>query len=896
MLSDLLYRLRALFRRGSTEAELDEELLAHYEEQAQKYVGDGVPLEEARRRARLELGGLEQAKEECRDARGVRFIEELIQDIRYGLRQLRRNPGFTAVAIITLAVGIGATTAIFSVVDGILLKPLPYPHPNQLVSVWLTAPGINIKDLNPSAATYFVFRDQNRTFKDIGLYWGYSVNITGLAEPEHVAGLDVTAGLLPTLGIRPMLGRWFTRADDSPGSPDTIMLTYGYWRRKFAGDRSVVGRAIIVDGKPRQIIGVLPQSFHFGGNDLALLLPLQLDRAKELLGGFKFDAIARLKPGVSLAEANADVARMLPIYLRSFPPPPGYSVKMFEDARIGPNVRPLKQDIVGNIGSVLWVLMGGIGAVLLIACANVTNLLLVRVEGRRQELAIRAALGASRGRIAAQMLCESLTFALLGAALGLGLAAVALRALIAMAPAGLPRLSEIGIDGSVVLFALAVAFVATLLIGSMPVWKYAGSRSLAGLREGARSMSESRGKHRSRNVLVTIQVALALVLLISSGLMIRAFRALTMVDPGFSDPAHLQTFRISIAETEVKQPEKVARLQQEMLQRIRALPGVSSASLSMSVPMDGSEWSDSVFARNRTYAPGSLPLHRYRFVAPGCFKTLGTPLIAGRDFTWSDIYNDQKAPVAIVSERLAREYWRTPQSAIGKQVRSTRKDDWREVVGVVGNIHDDGVEKQAPSSVYWPILVTHLEGEPTEAMRWVAFLIRTPRAGSESLMNEVRRAVWSVDPNLPLADVHTLEYYEQASMARTSFTLVMLGLAGGMALLLAIVGLYGVIAYSVSQRTHEIGIRMALGAHKRDVLRLVLGQGMILILVGVGAGIVAALALTRFLSSLLYGVKPTDPLTFITVSLILTAVGLLASFIPARRAANIDPMIALQYE
>ncbi|MDE3180585.1 MAG: ABC transporter permease [Acidobacteriota bacterium] len=850
--------------------------------------------EEARRRARLEFGGLDQVKEECRDVGAARFIESLIQDLRYGLRQLRRNPGFTAVAVITLALGIGATTAIFSVVNGILLKPLPYPHPKQLVAVWFTAPGMGIRDLNPSPCIYFTLRDQNRSFQDFGLYTGYSRNVTGLGEPERVAGLDVTNGFLPALGVTPVLGRSFTQADDVPGSPDVAMLTYDYWRHKFGGDHSVVGKTITVDGKLRLIIGVLPQSFHFGGSDLALLIPLQLDRAKTYLGGFAFDGIARLKPGVTLAEANADVARMLPIMFRIFPPPPGYTTKMFEDARIGPNLRPLKADVVGDVGKVLWVLMGGIGLVLLIACANVANLLLVRVEGRRQELAVRAALGASWRRIAAQMLLEGLILALVSSALGLILAYVAVHALVAMAPAGLPRLNDIGIDGAVALFTVVLSLVVTLLIGFIPILKYTGASLGIGLRESGRAMSESRRRRRSRSVLVTVQVALALVLLIGAGLMIRTFRALTRVDPGFVAPSGIQTFRINIPETQVKNPVRVVRMEQEILQKIRAVPGVSSAGLSMSVPMDGNEWSDNVFAKDRTYAPSEMPLHRYRFASPGFFKTMGTPLVAGRYFTWADMYN--KVPVAIVSERLAREYWSNPRNAVGKQIRSTKKDDWREVVGVVGNVRADGVDRAAPSSVYWPLLTTHLEGMDTIVIRWPAVSIRSPRAGSESLMNEVRRAVWSVDPDLALAHIRTLDDYERASLARTSFTLTMLVLASGMALLIGMVGLYAVISYSVSQRTHEIGIRTALGAQKRDVLALILRGGMSLTVIGVAIGIAAALALTRFLSSMLFGVKPADPITFVAVSLILVGVALLACYIPARRAARIDPMAALRHE
>jgi predicted permease len=802
---------------------------------------------------------------------------------------------FTAITLATLTIGIGANTAIFSVVEGVLLKPLPYPRPEELVAVWLTAPGINLKDVNLSPSTYFIFREQSRTFQDVGVTTGFSLNVTGLGEPEHVPGLGVTDGILPILGVSPMLGRLFSRADDAPGSADTVIVTYGYWRRKFGGDRTVIGKTITVDGKLRQIIGVLPQDFRFQDrSDLALLIPMQFDRAKTILGSYSYDGIARLKPGITLEEAKADVARLLPIVNRSFPPPPGFSVEMFESARIGPNLRTLKQHVVGDVGKVLWVLMGGLGLVLLIACANVANLLLVRAEGREQELAIRAALGASRLRIAAELFLDSLILALVSSGLGLALAYGALRVLVFLAPAGLPRLEEIGVDGTVVLFTLAISLVASLLFGSIPVLKYSGARLGTGLREGGRSMSESRQRHRARSGLVIAQVALALVLLISSGLMIRTFRALTSVDPGFVAPSLLQTFRVNIPDTQVKEPERVTRLQEEILHKIEAIPGVSSAGFSMSIPLDGNEWGDALFARDRTYSQSEIPLVRYRFIAPGFFKTLGTPLVAGRDITWSDIYN--KLPVAIVSEKVAREYWDDPSRAVGKQIRGNSKDDWREIVGVVGNTRDDGVEKAPPSSVYWPILAAHFEGNDMDVRRYVTYSIRSERAGSPSFMSEVQRAVWSVDPDLPLADVHTLDYLYRRSMARTSFTLVMLGLAGGMALLLGVVGLYGVIAYSVSQRRREIGIRMALGAQNRELKGMFVRHALVLAGVGVACGLAAAPALTRLMSSLLFGVKSADPATYAAVSVGLLATAALAGYLPARRAAGVNPVESLRAE
>lgn len=825
------------------------------------------------------------------------MLETLFQDLRFGLRMLRKHPGFSFIAILTLALGIGATTAIFSVVHGVLLKPLPYAQPEELVAVRFTAQGMGNRDLGASDSGYFVFREQGRTFQDIGIYDSPSVNVTGLGEPERARALRVTDGLLPILGVTPWLGRSFTRADDAPDSADTVILNYDYWSRKFGGDRSVIGKTIEVDGKLHTIIGVLPESFRFlDQTNLAMLLPRKLNREKIYLGAFRYGGIARLKPGVTLQQANADVARMLPLETSSFTSPLGFSLKQYEDMKLAPNLQPLKQEVVGDVGKVLWVLMGGISLVLVIACANLANLLLVRAEGRRQELSIRAALGASRGRIAAQLFIESLILAVGGGLLGLGLAYGALQALVALAPQGLPRLNEIGVDGNVVLFTLGVSLAASLLFGSFPVFKYAGASGI-GLREGGRAMSESRARQRSRGVLVVVQVALALVLLVSSGLMIRTFRALTRVNPGFDAPAEVQTFRVGIRDTQVKERERLLRIQEEIWRKLEAIPGVSSVGLSGNVPMDGSGFGSQVFARDRASAPGAPPLQcRFGFVAPGFFQTLGTPLLAGRDFTWRDLYN--MTPITLVSEKFAREHWGDPASALGEHIRQSQKGDWMEIVGVVGDVRQDGVEKEAPAYVYWPIMVANVAGADVFdfPLRNGTFSIRSARAGTESLMNEARQAVWSVIPNLPLAEVRTLNENYTRSMARTSFTLVMLAIAGGMALLLGMVGLYGVLAYAVSQRRHEIGIRMALGAQRRDVLRLVLGQGLKLTFLGVGIGLVAAFGVTRLMANLLFGVKATDPLTFAGIALLLTVVALLACWIPARWATKVDPLVALRHE
>ena len=823
-------------------------------------------------------------------------MNSLKNQLRQVLRRLGRAPMFTLITLLTLAAGVGANTVVFSVLEGVLLKPLPYPHSEELVGVWHTAPGINLPELEMSPSDYFIYREQGRTFLDIGLYQGDSVSVTGAGEPEQVPTLRVTDGTLPILGVQPLLGRNFNRDDDSPGAPETVMLTYGYWRRKFGADSSVIGRTLLVDGKGRQIIGVLAKGFHFlDREDPALLTPFQFDRHKANLGNFSYEGLARLKPGVTLQQANADVARMLPIVLNSFPAPPGFSIKLFEDARIAPNLRPLKRDVVGDVGNVLWVLMGSIGMVLLIACANVANLLLVRMEGRRQELALRSALGAGWTRIAGELLLESVILGLLGSALGLGLAYAALRVLVAIAPAGLPRISDVGINGPVLLFTLLVALFASLLFGCVPIVKYAGVHLTTGIREGGRGLSQSKEQHRARNALVVVQVALALVLLICSGLMIRTFRALTKVNPGFASPAELQTFRISIPETHVKEGERVVRVEEEILHKLEGIPGVSSAGIGTKVSMDGLGWHDPILLEGRTYAQGELPpLRLFKFVSPGFLKTLGTPLIAGRELTWTDTYN--KVPVAMISENLAREYWREPSEALGKRIQVSTKDDWREIIGVVGDVHDDGVSKKAPTSVYWPLLQARFESDDISVRRDVAFVIRTPRAGSEAFLKDAREAVWSVDANLPVADVHTFDYYYKRSMARTSFTLIMLGVAGSMALLLGVVGIYGVIAYSVSQRTREIGIRMALGAQQPTVTGMFVRHGLLLTCIGVACGLVAAALLMRLMSSLLFNVNPVDPVTYGAVSIGLVATAWLASYLPSRRAATVDPVEALRAE
>ncbi len=820
--------------------------------------------------------------------------------LKLAFRRLSRAPLFTAITLITLAVGIGANTVIFSVVEGVLLKPLSYPHPEQLIGIWHNAPGIGagLQQLNIAPFLYFTDREQSSTLQDVGAYRDDGISITGVGQPEQVQGMFVTDGVLPILGVKPVLGRLFTPREDSPNGPKTALLSYPYWIKKFSGSQSVIGRSITVDGTTREIIGVMPRSFHFLDEpDVAIFLPMGFDRSQVKLGNFSYEAIARLKPGVTLAQATADINRLIPLAIRSFPPPDGFSAELFEKARLEAVLHPLKQDVVGDVGNVLWVLMGSIVIVLLVACANVANLLLVRVEGRRQELAICTALGAGRGRLSAGLLLESMILGVAGSALGLALAYAALRVLVAMAPTGLPRLNEIGIDLPVLLFTFGLALFVGLVIGLIPVIKYAGENLQSSLREGGRSLSQGRERHRARKTLVVVQVALALVLLICSGLMIRTFVAVTRVNPGFKSPDSLETFRLYIPETTVPdaQAERVVHMQQEIQDKLAAIPGVSSVSLSTAVPFDGMGFLDPVYARDHVYKEGEIPpIRKLIFNSPGFFSTMGTPILAGRDLNWDDEYG--RHPVALVSESTAKEYWGSAANAIGKQIRVANTDDWRQVVGVVGDLHDEGLDKPVPTTIYWPLLLTHFEGNPNFLRRGVAYVIRSQRAGSAAFLNEIQRAVWSVDADLPLADPTTLGVLYTKSMARTSFTLIMLCVAGGMALLLGIVGIYGVISYAVSQRTREIGIRMAMGAQRNALTGLFVRQGLVLTAIGIGFGIGVAFATMRLMRSLLFDVSPMDPSTYIVATTGIVAIAWLACYVPSRRAAEVNPVDALRAE
>jgi predicted permease len=814
-------------------------------------------------------------------------LADLWPDIRYTLRIGRRQPGFTAAALVMLALGIGATTAIFTVVNSVLIKPLAYPDSDALVRIVHSIGGIEQPYF--SDAIYLSYADNTQTFRDLGVWSpGATATITGQGDPEEVRSLNAN-GVLTTLGVRPEIGRWFSTADAAPGAPHKVMLTHGYWHRKFGGDSGVLEQALTINGRAHQIIGVMPADFRFG-REFEIVLPLRIDRGAPL-PPFRLLGVARLKPGVTLAQANADAARVLHTWFENT------GVNPAVRARWAPLLQPLKQDVVGDVGRTLWVLMGAIGIVLLMACANVANLLLVRADARRQEMAVRVALGANWVRIARQLLVESLALALIGGALGVGLAYGGLRVLLAIGPADLPRLSEISIDPAVLGFALAISLMSALLFGLIPLLKQVRPRLADTTGAGGRSAGPTRDRQRSQQALVTAQIALALVLLVSAGLMIRSFQALRGVDPGFTQPEHVQTFSISIPASLVREPVRVTRTQHEVLDKLAAIPGVAAAAFTTRLPMGSDRSSAALTVEGKPDDGRTPPNRQVKVVSPGLFHTLGTRLVSGRDFTWTDLHDQRD--VAIVSENLARELWGAPEATLGKRIREyyDKASPWREIIGVVGDVHDDGVDRPAPATVYWPAQPDmRLQGMSGYQSRRVSVVIRSERAGKEGLLNQLRDAVWSVSATLPLAQVRTLDEVYRQSMARTSFTLVMLAIAGTLALMLGISGIYGVISYAVSQRRREIGIRLALGAQAADIGGLFVRRGIVLGAVGVAVGLGGAAAVTRLMQSLLFGVGPLDPITYAAMSVVLAAAAALASYLPARRAMALDPVETLRME
>ena len=836
----------------------------------------------------------------------IGFVDSVARDLRYALRGLSRRPTFTFAALLTLALGIGATTAIFSVVYSVLIKPLPYPNADELVQIRYSAAGYPSLPSPPSL--YFTYRDESRTFASSGLWQPGGITLTESGEPERVNALRVSDGVLRALGVQPMRGRSFTEEEYRPEAegPAPLILSYAFWQRRFGGDQTIIGRELSsgemllegtdnrVDSRPSQVVGIMPPDFRFleltPQPDVIVALRLSPPAQPVTGENYNFGSLIRLKSGVTLAEARTDVERMLSLWLEAVP------VAAREENRLIATVRPLKEDLVGSIASTLWVLMGTIGAVLVVACANIANLMLVRADGRRQELAVRAALGAGRARIARESLVESFVLGAAGGALGLLLAYLGLKALVVTGPSNLPRLLEIGVYPPVLAFTVGVSLATTLLFGSTTALKDAlrvdTHTSLV-----PRGATTTRERSATRSALVVAQVALALVLTVSAALMIRTFQALRDVDPGFTDPATIQTVRVPLPMVLFAGPEQRLLVQHEMLDKIAAIPGVVSAGFTENLPLERFA-SNTLSVEVEGQAPtvgDVLPSRRNKYVSPGYFEAMGTRIIAGRDITWSDI--EAGGGVALISEDFAREIAAEPAQVLGKRIRLPNNSDlWREVIGVVQQVHETGLYEEAPSIVYWPALVANMFGDSAYAPPNVAFVIRSERAGTASLAADIRQAIRSVNASVPVASERTMDDLYSGSLVRTSFALVMLAIAGGMSLFLGGIGIYGVIAYVVSQRAREIGIRSALGAAPRQIREMFLLQGLALSGVGVVVGLVAAAGLARLMSSVLFGVEPTDPASYVAAVGVIVAAAALASYVPARRAAAIDPIETLRAE
>ncbi len=893
--------LSSLFGRRRRYDDLSVSIQEHIEERTDELVEEGMPRLQAEQTARREFGNVTLIQEHSREAWQWPALESILADLRFAFRRLRKSPGFAITVLLTLAIGIGANTTVFSVINGILLKPLPYPEPQQLVQLRLNAPGApglaDFRDeLRLSASMYLTFARHNRAFQAVGVWQAGTASITGISQPEQVDTALITDGILQTFNVPPVAGEWLTAADQDPHANGRVMLSYGYWQRRFGGDPNVVGRVISVDSQPRQVAGVMPRGFKILNYNFDLLVPLAFDPVNQSLAGFGYRGIARLRPDMTISQANADAAHLLNVWMDSWTNGPGSDPHFYLNWKITPAFRPMKDAVVGSVGNLLWVVMGTIGVVMLIVCTNVANLLLVRADARKQELQVRAALGAGRWRVARELLLESLTLGLLGGTAGLVVAWAGLSLLRAIGPSNLPRLSEISLDARSVLFTLMLSLFCGLLFGFIPVVRYVFSPQGVPLLGATRTSSASRERQRGRNVLVIAQVSMALVLLISAVLMIRTFEAMLKVDPGFSSPKSLQLMRLSIPENLVKDPVAVVRMQNSVLDKLAAIPGVSSAGFAASIPTSGAEpsWNE-ISIEGKKYEDEVRPMRLFNYVSPGYFHTAGTRIVAGRDFEWADVYGQR--PVGMVSEGLARELWGSPSAAIGKHFREWPSMPWHDVIGVVQDVRENGVDQISPAIVYWPSMMQGIFGPGTfDARRNMFFALRTDRAGTQPLINEMQQAVWSVNANLPVAGITTMQDIYGDSMARTSFTLVMLAIAGAMALALGILGIYGVISYAVSQRTREIGIRMALGSTKSELKWMFVRSALLLTAVGVAVGIGTAAALTQFMKSLLFNISPLDPVTYATVPLVLAAAAAFASYLPARRAAAIDPVEALRAE
>ena len=873
-LKDLLRRWRALTHRDELDQELDDELRFHLDRLIDQNIKSGMTPEDARRAALKTFSRVDQSKEECRDARGVGLVDNILRDVSYSLRILVKNYAFTMVVIATLALGIGANTAIFSFANGILLRPLPYPQSERLVVLDETALKRGIDSMSVSYPNFLDWREQNKVFEDIGVYFGASrFALSGAGEPIEVRGSYISYGLFEILRVAPQLGRTFTANEDRPDEDAVVILGHNLWQKNFGGDPNIVGRKIVLSNRARTVVGIMPPGFRFPQVS-DLWVPVALTTKTFTRTDHGLNSIARLKDGVSLTEAQSEMTNIAARIEQQNP---------ITNEGLGVKVASLHDVLTGDYRDALIILLGVVGCVLLVACVNVANLMLARSQARQKEFALRAALGASRWRIMHQLLVESFLLAFVGGVVGFILSIWALRLLLTAIPIQLPFWMNFGIDLRVLGFTAGITLLTGLMFGAVPALQTSRVDLNDTLKEGGRGSAGVRA--RARNLLVVAEIALSLMVLVGAGLMIQSFLRLKRVHIGLN--AHnVLTASIALPGSKYK-GEQRATFFKQLVERVSNLPGVEAASATATVPLSGDGWGRSLTIEGFPVLPvGQAPMIQHTVVTPGYFRTMNIPLLAGRDFNDADAKDSPD--VTIIDERLAHEYWPN-ESPIGKRIRFGPPEDnepWHTIVGVVGAVRHQRMQEDTRQSVYLPHQKIPVGG--------LALMARTS-SNPENLAGAIRREVSQLDPDLPVS-VSTMEEVIAESIWQPRLYATLFGAFAGGALLLALIGIYGVMAFLVQTRTHEIGVRMALGATTRDVFKLIVGRGMKLTAVGVLIGVVGAVALTRLMHSLLFNTSATDPVTFILISLLLSIAAFLACYLPARRAARVDPLIALRYE
>jgi len=823
------------------------------------------------------------------------------RDLRHTLRRFAREPLFTAVTLLTLGLGIGATSAVYSVVDGVLLEPLPYDHPEELVSVNHSAPGLGVDRIPNSRSSQVVYQELSRSFQSMALHSGASVTLTEAGEPARLVARRISPSLFDVLRVQPAVGRPFSEEEGRPGGPPVAIVSHGLWVERFGSDPALVGRSIVLDGRSCEVVGVMPADFEFPSDDVDLWIPLPVDPTETSFRGFNEEGIARLAPGVTPDAAEGDVQSLIPRLTERYA---DITPALLDQMGLKARVRPYLDDVVGDVRTALWVLLGTVGFVLLIACANVANLMLVRAEGRRREVAVRSAIGAGQKDLMAQHLVESVTLAAGGAILGLGLAWLGLGLLRNLGAETLPRLDQVGLDGSVLLLTILLTVLAAVVFALIPVLRHRSLQPAQELRDGTRASTRGRKGVLARELLVAGQVALALVLLVGSGLMVRSFAALSRVDPGF-EAEDLLTFRVSLPSSQYRSPQEVATFHQEFLDRLRALPGVRAAGAVSVLPVGSMSGINGFYpVQDPPSADEMAPAMETRGATPGYFEALGIPVLLGRGPTWGDGADGRN--VVMVSRKALDLLFggslgtgpdllsRTLGAEIVEGISATEDPSPSAIVGVVGDVHNASLVDEPMGTIYYaPLQAGDLDR--SWLTRSMSYAVRTS-GDPLALAPAVRTVLGEIDPHLPLSAIQTMESRLADSHARTTFTLTMLAIAALMGLILGAVGLYGVISYVTGRRTREIGLRMALGAERSEVRGMVIRRGMLVTSLGILGGLAAGWALSRWLQSLLYGVQPNDPLTYVSVTAVLLAVAFLATWIPAARASRVDAMEALRSE